>query len=108
LSVIVDCGGGQWRWQERDLCHFATAIIDDDRMVAGGRPLVAAADTATTTPLLLPPLSPSLQPLPTCQWLIVVSSVAPRLLRCPPSKVVSLRCRVIVDAFFHWAAIPFC
>jgi len=86
MTIIVECGGGQWRWREQDLCLFATAIIDDDRMVAGGRLLVAAANTAATMPLLLPPLSPSLQPSPmssplqcSCQWLIVESSVAPGL-----------------------------
>ena len=53
----------------------------------------------------LPPLSLSLQPPPTslhlqcsCRWLIVVLSVAPRLLRCPPSKFVSPPHRVVVDA----------
>ena len=56
----------------------------------------ATADAAATTPSPLPPLSLSLQPPPTslhlrrsCRWLVVVSSVAPCLLRHPPSKLVS-------------------
>jgi hypothetical protein len=56
--------------------------------------------------LHLPPPSPSLQHPPTslllqgsCQWLVVVSSVTPRLLHCPLSKLVSPRRRAIVDVF---------
>ena len=64
--------------------------------VAATTATAAAANAATTTPLPLPPLSLLLQPLPTslhlrrsCRWLVIVSSVDPCLLRCPPSKFVS-------------------
>jgi hypothetical protein len=62
----------------------------------------------------LPPPSLSLQPLPTslrlqrsCRWLVVVSSVAPRLLRRPPSEFISPRHRAIVDAFAAGPPSPF-
>ena len=64
--------------------------------VAAATAAATAADAAATTPSPLPPLSLSLQPPPTslhlrcsCRWLVVVLSVAPCLLRCPPSKFVS-------------------
>jgi len=73
--------------------------------VAAAAAAAAAADAATTMPSPLPPLSLSLQPLPMslrfqrCQWLVVVSSVAPRLLCRPPSKFVSPPRLAVVNAF---------
>ncbi len=101
MTIIVDCSGGQWRRRQWHLCHRHQQRHQD-----GGRPPVAAAatDAATTTPLPLPPPSPLLQPLPmssplrrSCRWLVVVSSVAPCLLRPPPSIFVSPCRRAVVD-----------
>ena len=76
--------------------------------------VAAAVDAAATTPSPLPPPSLSLQPLPmslrlqrSCRWLAVVSSVAPRLLRCPPFEFISPRHRAIVDAFAAGPPSPF-
>jgi len=67
--------------------------------------VAAAADAVTTTPSPLPLPSLLLQPLPTslhlqrsCRWLVVVSSVGPRLLHRPPSEFISPRHCAIVDA----------
>ena len=76
--------------------------------------VAAAANAASTTPSPLPPPSLSLQPLPTslhlqrsCRWLVVVSSVALCLLRCPPSEFISPRHHAIVDAFSAGPPSPF-
>ena len=76
--------------------------------------VAAATDAAATTPSPLPPPSLSLQPLPmslrlqrSCRWLVVVSSVAPRLLRRPPSEYISPRHCAIVDAFAAGPPSPF-
>jgi len=76
--------------------------------------IAAAANAVATTPSPLPPPSLLLQPLPTslrlqcsCQWLVVVSSAAPRLLRRPPSEFISPRHRAIVDTFATGSPSPF-
>jgi hypothetical protein len=76
--------------------------------------VAAAANAATTTPSSLPPPSLLLQPLPTslrlqrsCQWLVVVLSVAPRVLRRPLSEFISPCHRAIVDAFAAGPPSPF-
>ncbi len=64
--------------------------------IAAATATAAAANAVTTNPSPLPLLSLLLQPPSTslhlrrsCQWLVVVSSVTPCLLRCPLSKFVS-------------------
>ena len=78
----------------------ATAASDAAATTPASFAVTAAATNAAAT---LPLLSLLLQPLPTslhlqhsCRWLVVVSSVAPCLLRRPPSKFVSPpRCEVV-------------
>ena len=89
------------------LALSAAITVVVNAAVAATTAAAAAADAAATTPSPLPPLSLSLQPPPTslclrrsCGWLVVVSSVAPRLLRRTPSKFVSPCHRAVVDAFF--------
>jgi hypothetical protein len=75
------------------LAAAVTVIVISAVAVATATAVAAVA----TTPSPLPTLSPSLQPpsmsprllRSSCQWLVVVSSVAPRLLCCPPSEFVT-------------------
>ena len=76
--------------------------------------VAAASNAAVTTPSPLPPPSLLLQPLlmslrlrRSCRWLVVVSSVAPPLLRCPLSEFVSPYHRAVVNAFPAGPPSPF-
>ncbi len=103
LALATAPASGDRRHCRQPLSPITTVVV-----VAA---VPAAADAAATTPSPLPPPSISLQPLPmslrlqcSCRWLVVVSSVAPRLLRHPPSEFISPH---IVDAFATGPPSPF-
>jgi len=120
-AAVARCGPGdgpRCRGRESSCWSEGEGIEDDDGRhrrqplspitVVVVAVVAAAADAVATMP------SPLLQPLPmslrlqrSCRWLVVVSSVAPRLLRRPPSKFISPHHRAIVDAFAARPPSPF-